>query len=84
MAGCFIPILSDDYTDPPSFFHKLLEVRVLPSPALTAVSGAPDVEGAWGQGGVSLGVMSRHSSQRGTHQTVGLAGLHNTPSSTHC
>lgn len=62
VIGCFIPILSDDFIDPPSFFQKLLEVKGLSYLALTAVSGAPDVEGAWRQGGVSLGVVSRHNS----------------------
>lgn len=46
---------SDDYVGLPSFFQQLLEVRGLSSVALTALSGAPDAEGVWGQGGVSLG-----------------------------
>lgn len=56
MGGCFRPVLSDGYLqhsalDPPSFLQKLLAVRGLSVLTLTAVSGAPDVEGAWGEAG---------------------------------
>lgn len=56
MGGCFKPVLSDGYLqrsalDPPSFLQKLLGVRGLSVLTLTAVSGAPDVEGAWGEVG---------------------------------